>query len=368
MDWAQPSDIENVEFSPSSRAFASIEYIPNEIFAIFPNLKNLTLTGNHLAKLHPNDFSGATELTEFILSSNKIKIIRSNVFTPLKSMEKAVLRGGGKIEVNSTAVYPLYKLERLLLDENEISEIEDYSFYGLNQLSTLQLHVNQLTVIRRRTFAGLPSLKSLELGENKIEIIDDGALDLPALRFFGISTNNLRRLSDHVFQHLTAIYFLNLNENELEYIGRSLQVVPTLEHLFLDDNHIRDLDLNALAELPRLSVLSLVNTSFTFAKTVAKNGNLSVSRLAYLDLSRNNLSDATELIKLKRFPGLRSIGLSENMFKDLEIGANQTLFNVLPLLEMVQVRGMNVDCSDLGGSNSKHFQISMEYSAACELK
>lgn len=345
VDYIRPCGIEYFEFSPSRRSSPAFEYIPSEIFTTFPNLKRFTWSSTSLSELRPSDFSAALELNSILLNRNKIKAIRSITFSPLSLIAKAVLNAGGKIKVDSNAIFPLYKLERLWLNENEISEIEDYSFYGLIRLTDMNLADNQLTIIRQRTFVGLLSLAYLDLSDNRIETIEDGALKLPSLIYLELSRNKLKRLSDDIFQHSPAVEVLKLKGNELEHIGQSLQKTQNLTLLSLDNNRINDLDLVAFAKLPHLNELSLENSGFSFANTTLEDCEVTNSKLGFLNLGDNNLSDPTELLQLKIFSGIRRLGLQGNSFTDLNIGGNKTLKDILPSLLSVFVKGMEqIDC------------------------
>lgn len=141
------------------------------------------------------------------------------------------------------------------------------------------------------------------------------------------------------------------SELEHVHIGQSTHAVPSIELSI--KNPIRDQNLNSLAKLPYLLGLYLDNTAFTFSSITLEDGEVSNSKLKYLSLSGNYLSDATELVKLKIFSRLLHLNLAENSFTDTDfkIGDNKTLADVLPLLEYVV---MKEDCADSEESNSKH--------------
>lgn len=357
VDYAQPSDIEQVEFVSTKMHSLNVEYVPNQMFTTFPNLRGLSMNATNLTELLPEDFAGAMNLISLTLDHNKWKIIRSDVFSPLTEMERSSLRSAAVEQIDLKFEYPLHKLTLLQLHGNEISEIEDYSFYGLNRLENLCLIGNQLTVIRRKTFAGLPKLGILDLEQNRIRTIEDGALDLPQLQFLILARNELKRLSNDIFVKLPALLLLELEQNRLEHIGQSLHELANIDTICLEDNRIQDLDLTALAKLPYLTMLSLAKSGLKLSTITIENGHIWNSSLIDLDLSYNNISDATELNKLTIFPRIRSLNLNGNSLTDLEVGSQKTLKNILPSLERVDIGNMMINSDNWRPLQSKNVTI-----------
>lgn len=348
--YAQPSEIEEVHIGATARIMRifnanNVDFVPSDVFIVFTNLRYFRMTTN-LRELNSEDFVQAMNLTSLNLSGNKLKLIKTNVFSP-KMTRSTPPHSNDVPKMHDECVFPLYKLRELTLERNEISEIEVNSFYGLNNLFDVNLSANQLTTIRRQSFAGMTSLNLLDLSNNKIEIIQDGALDLPALRQLNLAHNKLTRLSDLVFGRLPKLQLIMLDSNNLEYIGKALNGLPNVAEISLDWNDIQDIDLAAFATLPSLRKLLMTQSGFTFATTKLEDGQTWHSPLIKLNVGGNYLNNAAELNKLRIFPNLTFLGVSWNTFTDLEIGGNRTLKDIMPSLEMLDLYGNTMDSEHL---------------------
>lgn len=333
VNYARPDEIKELWFVPYEKDHAiEVTYIPKEIFTKFSNLVSLHMSTN-LTELNTDDFTQAMNLTKLDLQDNKMRIIKTNVFTKMPQ------------NVNETAktsddnVIPLHKLRELNLASNHISEIEANSFNGLRNLEVLFLTGNQLTVIRKGTFVGMPKLTFLVLGTNRIHTIEDGALDLSVLSELNLVNNKLKRLFPSIFDRVPKLERIDLDMNEMEHIGQSIYRLTNARYISLMWNQIEDIDLTAFAQIPKLRRLLLANSGFTFATTKIDDEKHWNNSVDVLDIGMNNLADATELNKLRIFPKLEDLNIGLNSFRDLEVGGNRTLKDILPSLKSVHIRG-----------------------------
>lgn len=343
VDYASLGEIESIYFVVA--AVSDISFVPRDLFFAFPNLKELEMA-THVNELDPPAFTYAFNVTKLKLQDNNIKVVKAGVFTSQSN----------ETSINADGLVPLHKLRELDLSSNKISEIEPNSFNGLNTLEKLSLENNELGEIRRESFAGLPSLIRLNLRNNEIKTIEEGALDFPALTYVDLSENSLTRLSDTMFDNLPKLQHISLDRNGMEHIGQSLYKSPSIEVIVLDWNHIQDIDLTAFAQLTRLQKLKLIHSGVTLATTKVDEAQQWNSSLIHLDLGANNLSDATELNKLKIFQNLEYLELDENALTNLEIGNNRTLKDVLPSLQSLSFTGNQFTCGTL-------FEIEKKYEA-----
>lgn len=353
VNYAQPSEIEEVRIGATARVMQTpnannIERIPSEIFDNFPNLCYFRMTTN-LRELNADDFAHAMNLTALNLSGNKLKLIKSNILSPVAKLPQSSSLHSNEVgRMRAEAIVPLHKLRELSLERNEISDIEVNSFNGLSNLLDVNLAGNQLTAIRRQSFAGMPSLNYLNLANNKIESIQDGALELPALKLLNLAHNKLTRLSDALFSGLPKLESIKMDFNYLEYIGHAFSELPNVAEISLDWNDIQDIDLAAFARLPSLKQLILTQSGFTFATTKVEENQRWNSPLIKLNIGGNYLSNAAELNKLKIFPNLTFLVLSWNTFADLDVGGgNRTIKDILPSLEMLDLYGNRMDSEHL---------------------
>lgn len=339
VNFTLPINFEDLYLRPCKEWYCSASKVESHqgLLKIFPNLNNLTMRKN-VSQLNSGEFIRAMNLTALKLQDNNFGVIKRTAFAP---------------PLNSTSMksdeFPMHPLHTLLLSQNSITEIEPHSFYGLTSLWMLSLSLNELTVIRRGTFAGLPSLKHLYFFRNKIETIEEGALDLPALLQLNLNGNNLKQVPDNVFSGLPKLEQILLSFNDIEKIGQSLCPLKSIEHISLKWNFIEDLNLDAFAQLPNLRKLELSRSGFSFATIELNSGQQWNSSLLELDLANNNLTDATQLTKLRMFPNLQRLDISQNSFADLELGGNRTLNDIWPALESVTIALNSMPCESIPG-------------------
>lgn len=340
--YAQPNEIREIHFEPytvDAREPTSddIAHVLPEIFSTFPNLSKLTVQTS-LSELNPGDFTHALNLISLSLGNSDLKIIKVNVFSTHTN-------GTVKTPDMDAYAYPLHKLIRLLLFRSNIRDIEKNSFSGLNNLVSLVLSQNELTAIRRGMFSGLPSLRWLNLDNNKIETIEDGAFDLAALQELDLQKNVLKRLSDGIFDRMPQLRRIRLGQNVIEHIGQSLYRLPnTTTHIELQQNRIGDIDLAAFAQLSGLQHMDLTHSGFTFGTSKIDDDHQWNSPIIFLHIGNNNLSDANELNKLRIFPKLNYLDISENLFTDINVGNNRTLKDILPSLQIVSIAKNKISC------------------------
>lgn len=328
VDYTEPTSIRRVQIVSQS----GVKYFPSDLFTAFVNLEELRMNSTGLEELNENDFLLPMKLVELDLSGNRLRVINSGVFSHVAKFAQTLPQPSNisTIAVSRNQPMPLYKLRTLILDRNEIADIEDHSFRGLISLFDLRLKENRLRIVRNQTFVGLPSLAFLDLAKNQIETIEEGAFDFQMLEVLYLGENKLKSLSDDLFSHLRNIQLITLNQNEFERIGQSLYGVSTLEHIFLNNNRIGDINLTAIAQMRRLRYLQLENSGFTFSSIQIDPSQQSDSSLEYLDLSDNNLANATELAVLRIFPNLTTLKLERNPYENLSIDGNETDETVEP--------------------------------------
>lgn len=209
------------------------------------------------------------------------------------------------------------------LDHNQILYIGEDAFFELKNLTTLSLSQNNLTVIRSTTFAGAVNLRRIHLNQNKIELLEDGAFSLPNLENILLQNNRLTKLSSSMFIGTPRLKEAVFEENELTQIGDAFTHLHRLEILILDYNQIEDINLMKLSHLSELNHLSLRKSGFHFAEDSSFDIDDSVvfnssSKLEFLDLADNDLSDSTIMLKLRMFGRLEIINFEYNDMKYLD--------------------------------------------------
>lgn len=318
-----PSNITAVLFTPAGQSQSNITEVPKEIFRIFPQLRKLDIRGN-VQHISSDDFVDARNL-RFLTLNNQLECISSRVF--MHAMN----------------------LSSLTLSRNRISRIEDNAFDGLNLLEQLTLSKNQLKSLNRSTFAGLTKLIHLNLRDNDIESIEDGTFELPNLSELILSKNQLKTLSDQIFTGAPMLQRLTIDNNALESIGRSMYGLVHANRIIMYQNKIRDIDIIEFAKLPDLSALWLRDSGFTFQSFYSSNRTLddyqpTDSKLNYLDISYNHLTDSNDLQRLKIFKELKTLTLDDNEYVHFYMD-NRTVHEIFPALETLHLSRNKWNCT-----------------------
>ncbi|XP_031628171.1 slit homolog 3 protein-like [Contarinia nasturtii] len=313
------SNITSVLFTPKNGQLQSnITEVPREIFRIFPQLRKLEIRGN-VQSISSDDFTDAKNLRHLTLN-NQLECLSSHVFTYASN------------------------LSSITLSRNRISRIEDNAFDGLFVLEQLTLSKNELKSLSRLMFAGLTKLNYLNLRDNDIDTIEDGTFDLPELSELILSKNHLKTLSDHIFQGAPLLQRLTIDNNNLETIGRSMYNLKHANRIIMYQNKIRDIDIIEFAKLPELCALWLRDSGFTFRNRTIDQYQPSNSKVNYLDISYNHLSDPNDLQRLQIFKELKTITLDDNEYVHIELG-NQTIHEIFPVLETFHMSRNKWNCT-----------------------
>lgn len=154
-----------------------LETIPN-LGPVSANIRQLSLAGNTIDKILPEQLEAFQSLETLDLSNNNISELRT-AFPPLQL--KFLYINSNRV----TSMEPGYfdnlgsTLLVLKLNRNRISAIPPKMF-KLPQLQHLELNRNKIKNVDGLTFQGLGALKSLKMQRNGVTKLMDGA-------FWGLS-------------------------------------------------------------------------------------------------------------------------------------------------------------------------------------
>lgn len=326
--YSSPEKIKTLDISTHENE-PGINHIPIEAFRWFNRLEFLRVNSK-VATISPSDFELTTNLTELVVS-NQLQTVRRGIFPSTN------------------------KLTFLSFESNRISTIEDYAFETLTRLFSLKLQTNQLETIKRHTFTGLNVLFVLNLNQNRIRVIENGAFDgLSQLQFLHLQQNQLETLYDEVFHGLNSLIDISLSSNKLSRINESLKYLNKIKKIDLNYNQILDLDLIEFAKFPALIDLRLINSGFSFGKTIQTQNKPSTtaSILEYLYLDNNNLSNPLDLGALRIFCELRELSLDDNLYENFNVGF-KSIKEILPKLQFISLEGNDIDQSILQAINDE---------------
>ncbi|CAD5122324.1 DgyrCDS10765 [Dimorphilus gyrociliatus] len=197
-----------------------IKLWPQQIAKIFPMLKILDLSMNHI-QLLPNKCIDLRLLTNLSISNNHLKIIPEYFLRHFLSIETLKLCNN-LIEYlpSSETAHKLLKLTHLKLANNKINcsktNLTSFAFIlALPNLRTLDVSSNEIYYLPRPSLWISRSLTELLLSHNSIEKIDinhNEAKDWRKIERIDLSFNNLKCISKEI-GHLTNLASLNLSNN-----------------------------------------------------------------------------------------------------------------------------------------------------------
>ncbi|KAG5669162.1 hypothetical protein PVAND_017057 [Polypedilum vanderplanki] len=148
-----------------------LNFIPTNLFTIFPNLNKIFLTNVSLTNIVPNAFANCGNLMTIV-------IIKNYNFTTLPA------------NFASTCV----NVTNLQLGFNNIRSIDPDAFKGLTSLTYLNLVYNKLTCIST-LFKNTPVIDSIDLSYNQIsEIHVDTFKNLTSLAMISLMNNSIVNL------------------------------------------------------------------------------------------------------------------------------------------------------------------------------
>lgn len=307
--------IKHVKLDGSSNITTHI--LPREIFERFPNLEKLTAAAN-IFEIQRDNFNleHKLKLRSLDLSRNYLKTLAARCF------------------------FGAPNLFFINLNNNVIETIDDLAFDGLLKLRILWLAGNFLKTVNRII---LPSLRELALNDNFIEEFRDGALTTPKLKYLFLTYNQLVFLPSSLFNATPELQILHADHNIIQRLHNALDGLQNLIELKLDHNHIDDLNITKLARLPKLVSITLKNSGFNLDHVNISESDINStdSNVEYLDLSSNKLENGTIFAKLKVFPKLRKIDLSNNQLRSVDLQAIRS--SGLSELTLIKIAGRNLD-------------------------
>lgn len=239
-----------------------LHFVPQQIFARFPNLENLELADVDLRTLSDNPWTNCNHLRYVRLENNAITVIPSGIFWSCTNIETLAMDNCGIREVQPLAFGMLANLRELSMRGNLISElhidtftttsslvtlilngaglerIEPGTFRDLHSLTSLFLNNNQLTLIEGATFTNLTALTRLFINHNPLVNISTGAFGtLPSLQTLEIINGSLTRLTTDSFMLLPALRALSFKDQNVGKIQRTFFInFPLLDSLDIRGN------------------------------------------------------------------------------------------------------------------------------------
>lgn len=165
---------------------------------------------------------------------------------------------------------------------------------SIASITALDLPFNNLGDEGALALARMSSLEALDLSFNQLGVEGARALArLTNLTFLDLRASRLGAEGARALAALSRLQGLSLGGNEIGERGaREVGAMEALEELLVDDNDLGDEGVRSLASLPNLRVLGLSSNELSAdAMRVFAASTRSLSSLAYLDLSMNEVGD-----------------------------------------------------------------------------
>lgn len=284
------NDQQNITFSDSV-----LQYLPKSLIDAFPSMKLLNLNNLNIETIEEGAFDSASNLETLFLEGNR-----------LQTFPNEMLRGAPK-------------LRTLVLTDNDINNMPNI-FKNNRFLSYLYVDRNKLSRLPKFDY-DLPGLKEFNASHNDLEELAHHQFSKqPQIENIDLSHNRLNDL--HLYLPMKGLEMIDVSYNQLI----SLNVPLTMKRLFAKNNSIStftvtglcnlkvlDIGNNKIQEQPKLSAcnqlefLDLSNNLQEFFEFSP-----SLVNLKYLNLAGNNLFEVLLPTKSNNEPALNTLILSKN--------------------------------------------------------
>lgn len=323
----QPDDIKFMSLSRNV-----IRELPPGSFQTFTNLRYLDLSGNSLANINTETFSGLEgSLRELHVSQNRLTGI-GNTALGLRRLRILDLSDNNIVDIPQHSFGGLDNLLYLNLSRNvHLSPVPSTTLQPLGKLRTIDLSRTGMKTLPPQLFADNHDLEIVILNHNLIQEIAEGTFsDLRNISTIDLSYNHIMSLRHSAFVNLMNIRKLNLRGNYLgSFKGEFFNTGTGLEELDISDNQLSYLFPSSFQIHPRLRKLILSNNKFNFfpSEIIA-----SLQFLEHVDLTNNLLKSIDEL-DFARLPRLRVLRVAHNELETLSEMAfhNSTQLQVIDL-------------------------------------
>ncbi|CAH1261188.1 unnamed protein product [Diabrotica balteata] len=285
-------------------------------------LRNIYLRKNNISTICSKSFCDFDYLRIIDLSHNKIKNIEQNAFLNLKSIDTINL-SNNSIELLESYTFNNTSVENIDLQGNPIHYIKEKAFSNLKYLKSLNLSNSAIAILENDVFFSLPAIRTIDLSNNYIVLLSNYTFRNLPVRYIFLNGNKIEYISQNAFHKLNNLIEVNLKNNNIKGIGKYsfhlvnvetlllnsisspiildntveiknmvIQLTGTVSERFISsaflqnltilDSQIELLKNNCFADLPLLTSLNLINTTFDVPEDNIFNG---LTSLTYLDAS-----------------------------------------------------------------------------------
>jgi Leucine-rich repeat (LRR) protein len=178
-------------------------------------LKDLYLQSNSLSKLHPLTFAKLEKLEILDLSANQLTSLDVNLFQNNKRLEYLLMSGNKLMTIVHGTFDSLKNLKKLWLNDNEITHLPSNVLQHNQNLNQLQLHENDISSIDKHLMANLTKLKEVSFAGNMLIAVDFEIIEQNEKLFeISFSENKISKLENiQVIRNILNLHEINLKNN-----------------------------------------------------------------------------------------------------------------------------------------------------------
>ncbi|XP_072025773.1 uncharacterized protein [Amphiura filiformis] len=294
-----------------------ISTVPSYAFINVPNLEVLDLCSNHLAELKTEAFQPLANLKTLNISNNIFTEITQHFWDNFPSLENLVISHSLMTLFNNLTFDGLSTLLHLEVDSGQLAVIEpnafqgiphaeeiiintefmksvpDDLFHGMNSLRKVRLNgaLYPISLPLHSLFLNLPNLESITAQRNQITTLANmtSAGSRRHIKLFNFGVNRITAIPVDFFSNeMPKIEVINLHKNMLTSISSyTFSHLSSLQNIDLSDNHLAYIASQAFNNLPMLHYLNLKQN---FLSHIQNSAFYKVEHLNSLDLSFNRFT------------------------------------------------------------------------------
>jgi Leucine-rich repeat (LRR) protein len=220
-----------------------IKYLPQDISDVFPNVKDIRISGtslsaitksnlhdmtkvqtlnldhNEIASIGEDAFDDLVAIYRIELSNNKLTSLPPKLFSKLSTLDTLHLASNLITSLHPETFKNNNNLALLFLDDNKFTTFDPKTFETQTKMRQIWLHKNQIASLNSEWFRTCESLVDINLSDNKFsEIPLDFTSDLSSLREASFSRNPLTSVDFKLFEKNSNIYMIYFNGLKLKKV------------------------------------------------------------------------------------------------------------------------------------------------------
>ena len=278
-----------------------------------PNVREIDVSGNRFSSLASNFTSNS--ITSLSATGNLLTLLDDELFESFPNLSQLSLSGNSITHFDKNLCWKEIEFfQSLDMSYNKIDQLDWFkNCSSLNTIKSLDITGNKLehTCIEGNTFFSLKNLTSLQMAEMNIDELKDNAFsDIELLEELNLNNNRLSTIPSYAITKLPKLKTLSLNGNNIRKIGiGDFQGLLRLEVIELTKLPLHLIDQESFKDLPELTTLLLSDNSML--SYIDKRAFVRCQKLAILDM-HNDMIETIQKETIDSLPSLRSLDLMSN--------------------------------------------------------